>query len=276
MPTIIVNGVRLAYDEAGAGPPVIWVHGGFTDRHGADLVVPLLSARYRLITYDRRGHSKSERLPGRQGVTDHVADLVALIEQLDAAPAHLLANSDGGEIAIKVAARRPQLVASLCIHEPSLYWILPDDGEFKAVREHIRGWLHPVVAELERGDYEAAARLMMEGVALGPGSWDALPEQTRRTFVHNAPTWLDTARDPSYGFLGTGELGRVSMPVLLTGGDQSDPGDLAIVGRLAAALPHARRHTFADAGHVPHRTHPEEYGRVMLSFLDKITAKAAP
>jgi pimeloyl-ACP methyl ester carboxylesterase len=80
MPTIIVNGVRLAYDEAGAGPPVIWVHGGFTDRHGADLVVPLLSARYRLITYDRRGRAASNGEPSDDEMRSpaHASDFASI------------------------------------------------------------------------------------------------------------------------------------------------------------------------------------------------------
>ena len=96
MATITVNGVRLAYDEAGAGPPVIWVHGSWTDRQGARLVAPLLAERYRVITCDRRGHSQSERVPGPQEVMAHVADLAGVIEQLDARPAHLVINSLGG------------------------------------------------------------------------------------------------------------------------------------------------------------------------------------
>src|SRR5687768_5381676 len=91
MATVTVNGVRLAYDDLGSGPPVVWVHGGFTDRRGFDLVVPLLVDEFRVVAYDRWGHSQSERRPGEQSVAHHVADLAALVERLDAAPAHLVA-----------------------------------------------------------------------------------------------------------------------------------------------------------------------------------------
>ncbi|MGH8932363.1 MAG: alpha/beta fold hydrolase [Egibacteraceae bacterium] len=275
MATITVNGVRLAYDEAGAGPPVVWVHGGFTDRRGADLVVPLLAERYRVIAYDRRGHSQSERWPGRQGVDEHVNDLAALIEQLEAAPAHLLANSDGGEIALKLAVRRPELVASLCVHEPSLYGILPDDPEVKRAVHDMQARLDRIIAELEQGNNEAAARQLIEAVAVGPGAWDALPEQTRRTLVHNAPTWLDTAHDPTYGEVDVDQLAGITAPVLVTGGAHSDPADSAVVACLADALPHARRYIFAGAGHVPHRTHPDELAGVVKGFLDGVTATAS-
>lgn len=275
MATITVNGVRLAYDEAGAGPPVIWVHGGFTDRRGFDLVVPLLAERYRVITYDRRGHSQSERVPGRQGVADHVTDLAALIEQLDVGPAHLVSNSDGGEIALKLAVLRPRLVASLWLHEPSLHGILPDDPEVKQPLEDLQARLDRVIAELEQGNNETAARLLIDDPAvMGTGAWDALPEQTRRTFIHNGPTWLDTARDPTYGLLDVDQLAGITVPVMMSGGAHSDPADSAVVACLAHAFPHARRHTFPDAGHVPHRTHPDEFAGVVTGFLHAVAAQA--
>lgn len=56
---------------------------------------------------------------GAVAVVAHTGDLAALIEQLDAAPAHLVTNSFGGELALKVALQRPELVASLSMHEPT-------------------------------------------------------------------------------------------------------------------------------------------------------------
>jgi pimeloyl-ACP methyl ester carboxylesterase len=276
MPFRSINGVRIGYDESGAGPSVVWVHGGFTDRRGLDLVVPLLADRYRVIAYDRRGHSESERRPGRQAVADHVADLATLLDRFDAAPAHLLANSDGGEVALKLALRRPDLVASLCLHEPSLYGILPDDPAISAAVADMTAQIGRIAAELERGNDEAAARMLIDGVAAGPGAWDALPEQSRRTFIQNAPTWLDTARDPAYGVLDADLLPALPMPVLVTGGAHSHPADVAVVARLAGAIPHASRHTFAGAGHVPHRTRPKEFARVVGDFLDTITTGREP
>jgi pimeloyl-ACP methyl ester carboxylesterase len=61
------------------------------------------------------------------------------------------------------------------------------------------------------------------------------------------------------------------VPVLVSdGGGASDPVDVAIVARLAEVLPDVRRHTFPDAGHVPHRTHPEVYASVVGAFLDSV------
>ncbi|MDP8927050.1 MAG: hypothetical protein M3O70_00335 [Actinomycetota bacterium] len=55
----------------------------------------------------------------------------------------------------------------------------------------------------------------------------------------------------------------------------ADPVLAAVDARLAGALPHARRHTLVDAGHVPHLTRPDEFVRVGLAFLDDVTSSIA-
>ena len=61
-----VNGVRLFYEVTGAGKvPLVFVHGSWVSHHNWDLVVPKLAASFRVLTYDRRGHSESALHPGR-------------------------------------------------------------------------------------------------------------------------------------------------------------------------------------------------------------------
>lgn len=64
-----------------------------------------------------------------------------------------------------------------------------------------------------------------------------------------------------------GALSRFSKPALLTQGDQSPPFFAVVLDKVAGSLPQARRHTYVGAGHTPHMTHPEEYGRVLTSFV---------
>ena len=66
MPTITVNGVPLYHALTGeAGSPLVLVHGSWGDHSGWDPVVPVLARRFRVVTYDRRGHSQS--IPTRPG-----------------------------------------------------------------------------------------------------------------------------------------------------------------------------------------------------------------
>jgi pimeloyl-ACP methyl ester carboxylesterase len=278
MATIAINGVRIAYDEVGTGPTVVWVHGSWTDRHGAGPFAQSLAERYRVITYDRRGHSGSERPPGHHGVVDHADDLIALIERLDPFPAHLVTNSFGGLVGLEMAARRPDLVGSLCLHEPPVGRVFADDPEIKLALEAVQRTVEVVIADLERGNDEAAARTFMETIAMGPGAWEALPDNSRRTFVHNAPTFRWDNYEETVAVIDTGELANVRAPVLLTEGGRT-PAEFAVPAihaRLAAALPLARRHTFANAGHVPHRSHPDEFAEVIGEFLDEVDGRRTP
>ena len=109
MPTAVFNGVKLYYEEAGSGQPLVLVHGSWTDLRSWDMVVPSLAERFRVVTYDRRGHSRSERPAGQGSVHEDVADLAAVIESLGLAPAHVIGNSFGGSIVLRLAAERPEL-----------------------------------------------------------------------------------------------------------------------------------------------------------------------
>ena len=65
MATAHVNGVRLFYELSGSGTvPLVLVHGSWDSHDDWDLVVPRLTDSFRVFTYDRRGHSQSERRPG--------------------------------------------------------------------------------------------------------------------------------------------------------------------------------------------------------------------
>ena len=68
-------------------------------------------------------------------------------------------------------------------------------------------------------------------------------------------------------------MAALTTPVLLTVGGRSDPVDAAVDARLAATLPDAARHTFTDAGHIPHLTHPDVYAAIVTSFLGHMAAK---
>ena len=82
MATATVNGVELFYEMSGSGDiPIVVVHGSWSSHHNWDRVVPGLAKSFRVLAYDRRGHSQSQRLTGQGSVREDVADLAALIER---------------------------------------------------------------------------------------------------------------------------------------------------------------------------------------------------
>jgi len=269
MPISRVNGVRIYWEIAGdVGDPLVLVHGSWGDHQNWASVVPSLSRWFRVLAYDRRGHSRSERPAGQGSVRDDVTDLIALLEELRHAPAHVVGNSFGASIVLRVAAARPELFRRLIVHEPPLFGLLKDEPKAREALAAVQERMSAVASLLTAGDWTGGARQFVETIAFGPGAWPELPEELRETFVFNAPTWLDEVHDPAALEIDLSGLRGFAAPALLTIGDQSAPFFPLVVDRIAAVMPQATLRTFAGAGHVPHLSHPEEYVRVVTEFVE--------
>lgn len=123
MPEVRANGIRLFYEEHGAGTPILGIHGS-----GSSAIimwaggVEQLARLGRLILYDRRGCGRSERPePLRITREDDADDAVALLVALDAAPAVVIGRSYGGDVALELARRHPGRVRALVLLEPGLF-----------------------------------------------------------------------------------------------------------------------------------------------------------
>lgn len=265
MPITSFNGVRLFWEQHGdSGAPLVLVHGSWGDHHNWDPVVPGLARSFRVFTYDRRGHSQSERLPMQGSIAEDVADLAAFITTSNLAPAHVAGNSFGAAVTLQCAAAHSDLFASAAAHEPPLIGMLGNHPALAVVRDRIGA----VLTTLQSGDAESGAQQFVENVALGSGMWEKLPADMRRTFVFNAPTWMDEMNEPETAMVvDLPRLATFTRPLLITRGDQSPPFFYAILDRIAAAVPQVQQYTFRGAGHVPHLTHADEYVRVVTEFI---------
>ena len=173
------NGVRIFYEMTGSGRiPVVLVHGSWVSHHSWDLVVPRFAESFRVVTYDRRGHSDSERPTAQGSVREDVADLAVLLEQLGLAPAFVVANSFGASIALRLAGDRPHLLRGLVVHEPPLFQLLADEPRFALMLAEVGQRVVAVAERIANGDHAGAAEQFAETVALGPGSWVQLPPET--------------------------------------------------------------------------------------------------
>lgn len=267
MPFAAVNGVCLYWEAHGeSGDPLVLVHGSWGDHHNWDAVLPGLARSFRVVTYDRRGHSQSERLAGQGSVREDVADLAALMEQLRITPAHVVGNSFGASITLRLAGTRPELFRSVIAHEPPLFATLAGEPSAQPALAEVGTRIAKVLELLHAGDMADGARRFVETIAFGPGAWDQLPAELRETFTFNAPTWLDETGDPEALAIDLASLGAFRKPALLSNGDQSPPFFQLVLTKLGDALPHAQRSTFVGAGHVPHLSHPQEYVRIVTDF----------
>jgi pimeloyl-ACP methyl ester carboxylesterase len=268
MPETEANGVRLYYEIHGGGEPVVLVHGSWVDATRWRLVVPGLAESFRVLVYDRRGHSRSERPDAPGSVDEDADDLAALLETLDLAPAHVVTNSYGGNIALRLATRRPEIFRSLSCHEPPLWGLLEADPEMQEILQQGAQSLDAVGRRIADGDHEGAARQFVEEVAFGPGAWEnELPPEMRAIFVHNAPTYLDELQDPRQLRIDVDALSHLELSVLLTQGSESRPTFPGVIDRLLELIPRASRETIDGAGHAPQLTHPERYAEVVTRAL---------
>ena len=210
-------------------------------------------------------------MAGQGTFAEDVADLAALVEALDAAPAWVVGNSVGAVITLQLAGARPDLVRGVIVHEPPLRGLLSEGGA--------DGPLRVVLDLIRAGDHAGAAERFVGDVAFGPGAWARLPGQMRATMADNAPTYLDEELAPDSRSVDEAALARYAGPVLVTSGGQSPPMFRPVVQRLARLLPQAHRVEYAGAGHVPHVSHPEAFVnevRALTSRINRPTSSGAP
>ena len=177
MATANVNGVELYYEVTGAGPRLVLTHGSWTDGSGWAPSVQRLAERFEVVTWDRRGHSRSQDGDGAGSRAEDAADLAGLIEHLGGGMVHVVGNSYGAIVTLTLMIDRPDLVASAAIHEPPLFSLLegsPDRGITDALVA-VQRPLELVAALIEAGEHRAAAEHFIDNVALGPGCVGAAP-----------------------------------------------------------------------------------------------------
>jgi pimeloyl-ACP methyl ester carboxylesterase len=273
MPEVGANGVRLYYELHGSGEPLVLVHGSWTDATQWGFVVPGLAEAFKVVVYDRRGHYRSDApdMPG--SVDEDGDDLAALLKELDLAPAHVVTNSFGGNIALRLALRDPEVFSSLTCHEPPLWSLLANDPARHATNEQETRSFESVGRKIAQGDHEGAARQFVDELAFGPGAWDnQLPPQVRAMFVRNAPTFLDEMQDPTQLHIDEGALERLAVPVRLTEGSESPHGFRQVIERLVDLIPRASRETLEGAGHLPHLTTADTYVSTVIRGLHRLAA----
>ena len=106
---------RLFHTDVGSGRDIMLIHGWTCDSHDWSWQLPMLESRYRVVAVDLRGHGRSEVMPsGNYRPTDYVTDIEHLIEtKLAGRRFVLMGHSMGGQVAARLAVRRPDLVEAV-------------------------------------------------------------------------------------------------------------------------------------------------------------------
>src|SRR5437764_10891811 len=125
-----VPGARLYYETHGNGPLMVMVPGATGEAGSFTMVTEHLAAHYTVVTYDRRGFSRS-RLDGPQDYDQRLAtdadDVRRLIEHVSDEPATVFGSSSGGVVVLAVLAHYPSVVRTLVPFQPAAVRQLPDD-----------------------------------------------------------------------------------------------------------------------------------------------------
>jgi pimeloyl-ACP methyl ester carboxylesterase len=246
---------RLHYLEAGAGPPLVLVHGLSSSamQDWGRLVAPL-SRRFHVFAPDLPGFGESERpAAAAYSIPMQVEAVHAFMQAVGVSRARVAGLSMGGWIACRLAGEHPESVERLVAVDAA--GMRPD------------GPTIPAEVLLPR-DEEGVRRLVaaVRHNAPVPPSFVARDILARRLrdewIVRRALESMRAGRD----WL-NGTLGRADMPVLVVWGKQDALIPVAYAAELAAEFPHAELTVLDGCGHVPMADCPEAFDRAVEPFL---------
>lgn len=260
---IHLNGVELEYVDEGAGVPVVFSHGGSLDLRYWEPQRTVFAARHRFVAYSQRFHGTGPRPANSDYSADaHVSDLVAIIQQLDAGPVHLVGFSRN--TALRVTLREPDLVRSLTIIEPNVPWLLEGDAEGEAVLASWRSENQRVRAEAA-GEAQRGARLWFELVNnTGPNAFDAQAEAFRRMWLDNFET---TQRAAPQQPMTCQQLRAITTPTLIVGAEYGMPYSRRIIAMIARCVSSSRLVIIPSVTHFMSYQQPAVFNEVVLDFI---------
>jgi 3-oxoadipate enol-lactonase len=251
--------VRIAFERSGGGPPLVLMHGAEASRQMFSALVPLLAARFSVITYDQRDCGETEslqRTPRPATLADLADDARALITGLGHARAHVFGSSFGGRVAQMLAIRHGAVVDRLALGST---WPLPAtlaelDPEGSASLAALRERLPHSAVELAERFFPArflVERPDLRGVFAGvrPKSERAL---RRAAAVADAPD---------------ADLAAISAPALVVAGSLDRVVPPAVTLSIGARLPRCKSVLLADVGHATALQAPQILATHLFRFL---------
>ena len=262
--TIDANGVKTNYLEAGAGPPVVLVHGsgpGVTAYANWRLVIPALSDRFRVIAPDMVGFGFSERPDGADYSVQTWADqVVGLLDALGLDKASIVGNSFGGAIALRVATQHPErvdklvLMGSMGVDFPitegldRVWGYTPSFENMRAVLDvfaYDRGLVPDELAEVR---YRASTQ---------PG----FQESYGAMFPEPRQRWVDAMRTPD------DEIRKITHETLIVAGreDKVIPVETSLA--LMRLVDNAQLHVYPHCGHWTQIERSADFNRLVSDFL---------
>lgn len=285
MAQVKLNGIKIGYDEAGAGPAVVFVHAGIADRRMWEDQFQELSADHRVIRYDWRGYGESDNAIGEIA---HHEDLLGVMDALDVTEAVLVGCSMGGAYALDVALAAPDRVRALAL----ICSGLSGHSWPSEMLEQVRNRVHSAVPSDRLRDYTlhratrvrsddvaamaaAQARFMVAGPNRDPAQVDphvwrlavAMLERVFRRLWSGPPSSERQLQPPA-----SKRLSEVQVPTLVITGQEDVTAIRDVSNLLSEGIPDARWLDLAGTAHLPPMEQPHKVNTALRQLLSSATA----
>ncbi len=249
------------FDVAGdeASPPVAVVHGSMDRSAGLLRLSRRLDSTHRVIRYDRRGYGRSVDVGPPWTVEANIDDLEAVLVACASEPSVVVGHSFGGNVALGLAARRPDLVAAVVVYETPLSWLdwWPDNSAGAAA-----------MAADDPGD---AAEAFMRRL-VGDAVWERLPAPKRAERRAEGAAMVGELADLRRRAPWDGS--EIDVPVLALRGEHARPHHRTAAEHLPTMIPRCRVALVAGAGHAGPHTHPDAVAAAMSPLLASLSGDA--
>lgn len=264
--TLRVNGITLACETRGDGPPLVLIAGVGYGAWFWHKIVPALSARFRVITFDNRGAGASDKPPGPYTIAEMADDTAGLLDALRIERASILGHSLGGFIAQDLAARRPDLLSRLILagtsHGGPSAIPIPEEAV-------------SILLQREGNPFDLFRRGV--AVATAPGFLERRPDAVKELLryratgpVPPAAYQAQVAAGAAMGLLSdadvTARLSAIRVPTLILFGEHDRVVPTGNAALLARKLPDARITILPGTGHLFPLEDPDATAAAIASF----------
>lgn len=267
---IKVNGAELYYQVRGSGPTLLMIHGTGADSSIYDAVADRLASDFKVLTYDRRGWSRSPRPSGwmKTSIEEQADDAAWLLKAMGNSPALVFGNSSAGLTGLDLVMRHPDVVRGAVLHESSMFTVLPQ--EF--VQEQFAEMNQLIGLALESGGPRAGHQAILTALA-GVDGYESLgPAEVLERWLNNAEFMFE------YEFPGMllgyhpdpAAISAVKLPVKVMRATESQPINAAASEWLASQL--KTELVIAPGAHLACCSRPEEFAEALRAVLSEAGA----